>query len=92
MGHLFGDVNHPYPLCLVVGVRLQQLSRSRAETETRYLAADVAFHRFGGGCWRALGGATEGHVAKRAAAALDTVCFGTRATGRRGSRGGVGNV
>lgn len=90
--HLLRDVNHPYPLCLVVRIRLQQLGRSRAETETRHLSIDIAFYGFWGGSWGAFGGTHEGHVTKCAAAALDAVGFHASAGGGRGGGSGVGDV
>ena len=84
MRHLFRDVNDPYPLGLVVRIRLQEFSRSRAEAEAGDLSIDVTLHGFGGGCWRALGGTSEGHVTECAPAALDAFGFHTYAGSGRG--------
>ena len=83
MRHLFCDVDDTYPLGLVVRIRLQEFSRSSAEAEAGNLSVYVALHRFGGGCWRALGGTPEGHVTERAPSALDALGFHTYAGGGR---------
>ena len=85
MRHLFRDVNDPYPLCLLVGVPFQQLSRSSAKAETGHLSIDIGFHRFGGCRRRALGGTPERHVTECAPTALDAVRFHTYAGSGRGS-------